>query len=84
MPTFPSLRDARKQRDAIIYSDAACTVTCSASRVYFRANDGGIHTLYPTSPTTIPTVTGSRGANAALASLLTALAAQGIIVDSSS
>lgn len=112
MPTFPSLRDARKQRDAIIYSDAACTVkatliadngspinnsqivaderglwpvfTCSSPRVYFRANDGTIHTLYPSSPTKIPTVTGSSGANAALASLLTALAAQGIIVDSSS
>jgi hypothetical protein len=31
-----------------------------------------------------PTVTGSRGSNAALASLLTALASRGIIVDSSS
>jgi hypothetical protein len=34
-------------------------------------------------PTTKPTVTGSRGANAALASLLTALAGLGLIVDSS-
>jgi hypothetical protein len=31
-----------------------------------------------------PTVTGSRGANAALASLLTALAAYGLITDSTS
>lgn len=33
---------------------------------------------------TIPTVTGSRGGNAALASLLTALASQGLLVDSTS
>lgn len=36
------------------------------------------------SPTTRPTVTGSRGANAALTSLLTALAAKGLIIDSTS
>ncbi len=35
-------------------------------------------------PTTQPTVTGSRGSNAALASLLTALAGMGLVVDSSS
>lgn len=34
--------------------------------------------------TATPTVTGSRGANAALASLLTALANLGVVVDSSS
>lgn len=34
-------------------------------------------------PLTPPTVTGSRGGNAALASLLTTLAAAGIIVDAS-
>lgn len=37
-----------------------------------------------TAPVAKPTVTGSRGANAALASLLTALAAYGLIIDSSS
>jgi hypothetical protein len=40
--------------------------------------------FYGATPTTKPTVTGSRGGNAALASLLTALAAQGLIVDGSS
>lgn len=40
--------------------------------------------VFNTSPTTKQTVTGSRGGNAALASLLTALAAYGLITDSSS
>jgi hypothetical protein len=40
--------------------------------------------FYGTAPVAKPTVTGSRGANAALASLLTALAGQGILTDSSS
>jgi hypothetical protein len=33
---------------------------------------------------TVPTITGSRGGNAALANLLTALAAMGLIVDGTS
>jgi hypothetical protein len=37
-----------------------------------------------TAPITKPTVTGSRGSNAALTSLLTALANYGLITDSSS
>lgn len=40
--------------------------------------------VYGTAPVAQPTVTGSRAGNAALASLLTSLASQGIIVDSSS
>lgn len=40
--------------------------------------------MFNTSPTTKQTVTGSRGGNAALASLLSALAAYGLITDSSS
>ncbi len=40
--------------------------------------------FYGATPVTQPTVTGSRGANAALASLLTELATLGLIVDSSS
>ena len=40
--------------------------------------------FYGASPQTKPTITGSRGGNAALASLLTALATLGLIVDSSS
>ena len=47
---------------------------------YFNA-DIGFHGTLPQSK---PTVTGSRGANAALASLLTQLAAYGLITDSSS
>ena len=35
-------------------------------------------------PTARPAVTGSRGGNAALTSLLTALAAKGLIIDSTS
>ncbi len=44
---------------------------------------GGDIGFYGTAPATKPTVTGSRGGNAALASLLTALAGQGLITDSS-
>ena len=40
--------------------------------------------FFGTAPTTKPTVSGSRGSNAALASLLTALAGLGLLVDSSS
>lgn len=40
--------------------------------------------FFSTTPTTKQTVTGSRGGNAALASLLTALAAYGFVTDSSS
>ena len=45
--------------------------------------DGNIG-FYGAAPAAKPTVTGSRGANAALASLLTALATLGLITDSSS
>jgi hypothetical protein len=38
--------------------------------------------FFGTTPVAKPTVTGSRGGNAALASLLTQLAAMGLIVDS--
>ena len=44
---------------------------------------GGDVGFYGTTPVTQPTVTGSRGGNAALASLLTALEGMGLIVDSS-
>ena len=40
--------------------------------------------FFNTTPTTKPTVSGSRGGNAALASLLTALAGLGLIIDGSS
>lgn len=45
---------------------------------------GGNVGFYNTTPVVKPTVTGSRGGNAALASLLTALASQGLVTDSSS
>lgn len=46
-------------------------------------HDGSNIGLFGTAPTTKKTVTGSRGGNAALASLLTQLAAYGLIMDSS-
>lgn len=49
------------------------------------ANAGGSSLgFFATAPTTLQTVTGSRGGNAALQSLLSALAAYGLIVDSTS
>ncbi len=47
-------------------------------------HDGTTIGFYGTAPVTKPAVTGSRAGNAALASLLTALASQGIVTDSSS
>lgn len=47
-------------------------------------HDGSNVGFYNTAPTTKQTVSGSRGGNAALASLLTGLAAIGLITDSSS
>jgi hypothetical protein len=46
-------------------------------------HDGTAVGFYGTAPVAKPTVTGSRAGNAALASLLTALASQGLITDSS-
>lgn len=46
-------------------------------------HDGTELGVFATAPTTQKTVTGSRGGNAALASLLTQLAAYGLIIDSS-
>lgn len=45
---------------------------------------GSLLGFYGTAPAAKPAITGSRGANAALASLLTQLAALGLITDSSS
>jgi len=50
-----------------------------------RGDAGGIQLgFYGATPVAKPTITGSRAGNAALADLLTSLASQGIIVDSSS
>lgn len=48
------------------------------------AASGGTLGFYGHAPAAKPTVSGSRGSNAALASLLTALAGLGLLVDSSS
>jgi hypothetical protein len=45
-------------------------------------HDGSTLGFYNTTPTTKPTITGSRGANAALADLLTKLAGLGLLTDS--
>jgi hypothetical protein len=50
----------------------------------FHANASGAVGFFGVGPVTKPTVTGSRGGNAALASLLTQLAALGLITDSTS
>lgn len=47
-------------------------------------HDGSAVGFYGTAPASKPTVTGSRGGNAALASLLTGLASLGLVTDSSS
>lgn len=68
----------------------------SAQLSFYRCDDGGTPNYTPlimttsglgfnnTAPIAKPAVTGSRGGNAALASLLTQLAAYGLITDSSS
>jgi hypothetical protein len=53
-----------------------------APTVYIGESDGAVG-LYGATPAVQQTVTGSRGGNAALASLLTALATMGLVVDSS-
>jgi hypothetical protein len=50
----------------------------------FRVSNAGGPGFYGTAPVAKPAVTGSRGGNAALASLLTALASTGLVTDSSS
>jgi len=64
----------------------------TTDRWTFRAGGGGVSFsigngttgFYATTPIAKPTVTGSRGGNAALASVLTQLAALGLLTDSSS
>lgn len=54
-----------------------------ASGVKIQANTTGVG-FFGSTPTAKPTISGSRGGNAALASLLTALAAYGLITDGTS
>lgn len=63
---------------ATAFSDTVThAASCAAVKISFQTRPGQI-------PTTKPNVTGSRGGNAALASLLTSLAGLGLITDGSS
>lgn len=66
-----------------VFSDAF-RVFDSAGQVLFQCSGTPGIGFFATSPAAKQTVTGSRGGNAALASLLTALAAYGLITNSSS
>lgn len=68
----------------LVYENAATDVFMQLSVDDLRFNGQKIRFFGNTAGTTQPTVTGSRAGNAALASLLTALAAMGLIVDGSS
>lgn len=77
--------------DATANAVARMTYDHATDRWSWRAGGGGVNLamgsntmgFYGTTPVVKPTVTGSRGGNAALASLLTALAGQGLLTDSS-
>lgn len=68
-----------------VYESSAFELTVTANfKVGNNLQVAGNVGFYNTAPVAKPTVTGSRGGNAALASLLTALAGQGLLTDSSS
>ena len=69
--------------DATLKSTAGGTVTLSASNVSIAAGAQNLG-FHGATPVAKQPVTGSRGGNAALASLFTALATLGLVVDSSS
>jgi hypothetical protein len=52
-----------------------------ATVLYCRDANGNILALYPHAPASATAVTGSKGGNAALASLISALAAEGLVID---
>lgn len=79
------LSDGTNARGVIQYDGAAALKspgkwTVGGTFAHAGSNLG----FFNTTPTTKPTVSGSRGSNAALASLLTGLASLGILTDSSS
>lgn len=91
IPTFASTNAITSTDNATVYIDGApaAGTNTTITRAYGLWVKGGTRLegtlgVFNTNPTTQQTVTGSRGSNAALASLLTALAAYGLIVDSSS
>jgi hypothetical protein len=75
-----SLRSGNDIDDSRVTLGATDVVLSATNVTVGSANVG----FYGASPQTKPTVTGSRGGNAALASLLTALANLGLITDSTS
>lgn len=66
----------------IPYSGVLPVFQSTASLLYLRAPSGEIMELYPSAQKTAPVVTGSKGANAALTSLMAALSSLGLVVDS--
>ena len=62
-------------------SDRLPTFQANATVVYTRDAGGRVVTIYPHPAKNSPIITGSKGANAALTSLITALANEGLIVD---
>lgn len=78
--------DASYQSTPIFINDATGGITFDADVEINGAlnHDGSTVGFFNIAPATRQTITGSRGGNAALASLLTALAAYGLIIDSSS
>lgn len=65
-------------------STGAITLTNSSGTAILKAVGDGKLSFFNAAGTTKPTVSGSRGGNAALASLLTALSGLGLLTDSSS
>lgn len=85
--TAESGSNAGSDLEIIARSDAGGAV--ATSMTFIRSSGGVRHENVPlgffaTTPQTKKTVTGAKGSNAALGSLLTALAAYGLITDSSS
>lgn len=72
--------EIRRYDDAGAYLGSPLLITRSSGNAVFN---GGIGVWNTGSPAAKPAVTGSRGGNVALASLLTALASYGLITDSS-
>ena len=91
IPTFASTNAITSTDNATVYIDGApvAGTNTTITRAYGLWVKGGTKLegnfgAFGTNPSAQQTVTGSRGSNAALASLITALAAYGLIVDSSS
>lgn len=76
--------DTVNNRSHLIASPAGTNQTITKSFSWAQNAGAPLVGFYGTNPAAKPTVSGSRGANAALASLLTGLAGLGLITDSSS